>query len=90
MAGQSRGSLPPRAGQRGQDALPRNAGQDAGGTTKAAAPINLFNLPMILHGRDAHAAWTKCQRNTAVAVTERVSLYFSLGIRMNPLIEKPR
>ena len=39
---------------------PRDSRQDAGGTTqgattKAAAPINLFNLPMILHGRDAPA-----------------------------------
>ena len=46
--------------QSGGRAVTRYSSQDAGDTTqnttvKAASPVNLFNLPMILHGRDACA-----------------------------------
>ena len=58
--GSPEGVSPSVAGAR----CPQDCRQDAGGTIqgatmKAGAPINLLNLPMIFHGRDARATFGK-------------------------------
>ncbi len=68
---------------------PRDSRQDAGGTTqgaamKAAAPMSLFSLPMILHGRDAPAeaglpAHTEVRDDICVTLAARRSKTCSLA-----------